>query len=141
MEEMTKHGHVGLAAMRAGVDRKTARKYMSGGKLPSELVEPRDWKTREDPFVEHWPEVEALLSESPGLEAKTLFELLVGKYEWSCPGSVDTNPSPRMARTGGSWSRRRGSSDEPSRLSTRRKSFDWLPQATGRWGRSRAIWS
>ena len=38
MEEMTKHGQVGLAAMRAGVDRKTARKYVGGGKLPSELV-------------------------------------------------------------------------------------------------------
>lgn len=81
MEEMTKHGRVGLAAMRAGVDRKTARKYVRGGKLPSELVEPRDWRTREDPFVEHWPEVEALLIESPALEAKTLFQILVEKYE------------------------------------------------------------
>jgi hypothetical protein len=81
MDEMTKHGRVGLAAMRAGVDRKTARKYLQGGKLPSELVAPRDWRTREDPFVEHWAEVEALLVESPGLEAKTLFELLLEKYE------------------------------------------------------------
>ena len=40
MDEMTKHGRIGLAAMRAGVDRKTARKYVFGGKLPSELVEP-----------------------------------------------------------------------------------------------------
>ncbi|HEY5553167.1 MAG TPA: IS21 family transposase [Opitutaceae bacterium] len=80
MEEMTKHGRVGLAAMRAGVDRKTARKYAQGGKLPSELVEARDWRTREDPFVEHWPELEALLSDSPGLEAKTLFASLVEKY-------------------------------------------------------------
>ena len=81
MDEMTKHGRIGLAAMRAGVDRKTARKYVFGGKLPSELVEPRDWRTREDPFLEHWPEVETLLVESPGLEAKTLFELLLEKYQ------------------------------------------------------------
>ena len=81
MDEMTKHGRIGLAAMRAGMDRKTARKYVQGGKLPSELEEMRDWRTREDPFVEHWPEVEAMLSESPGLEAKTLFELLVEKYQ------------------------------------------------------------
>ncbi len=80
MDEMTKHGLVGLAAMRAGMDRKTARKYTQGGDLPSQLVEPRDWRTREDAFVEHWPEVEALLSKSPALEAKTLFELLVEKY-------------------------------------------------------------
>ena len=81
MDEMTKHGRVGLAAMRAGMDRETARKYARGGKLPSELVEPRDWRTREDAFVEHWPELEALLAESPALEAKTLFDVLVEKYE------------------------------------------------------------
>jgi hypothetical protein len=79
MDEMTKHGRVGLAAMRAGMDRKTARKYVQGGKLPSEMVEPRGWRTREDPFVEDWPEVEDLLVKSPGLEAKTLFELLMEK--------------------------------------------------------------
>ena len=104
MEEMTKHGRVGLAAMRAGVDRKTARKYMSGGKLPSELVEPRDWQTREDPFVEHWPEVEALLSESPGLEAKTLFELLVGKYE----GRYDEGQLRTLQRRVKTWRAERG---------------------------------
>ena len=80
MEEMTKHGRIGLAAMRAGMDRKTARTYVQGGKLLSERVEPRGWRTREDPFVEHWPELEALLREAPALEAKTLFEVLVQKY-------------------------------------------------------------
>jgi len=80
MEEMTKHGKVGLAAMKAGMDRKTARKYVAAGKLPSEMTVPRDWRTREDPFAEHWPEVEALVRETPALEAKTLFEVLSAKY-------------------------------------------------------------
>jgi hypothetical protein len=80
MEEMTKHGKVGLAAMKAGMDRKTARKYVAAGKLPSEMAVPRDWRTREDPFAEHWPEVEALVRETPALEAKTLFEVLSAKY-------------------------------------------------------------
>ena len=80
MEEMTKHGKVGLAAMKAGMDRKTARKYVTAGKLPSEMTAARDWRTREDPFAEHWPEVEALVRETPALEAKTLFELLTTKY-------------------------------------------------------------
>jgi hypothetical protein len=80
MEEMTKHGGVGLAAMRAGMDRKTARKYVQGGKLPSELAAPRDWRTHEDAFLEHWPELEAKLSDAPALEAKTLFEMLLEKY-------------------------------------------------------------
>jgi hypothetical protein len=54
MEEMSKHGHIGQAAMKADMDRKTARKYVAGGKLPSELATTRDWRTRTDPFEEHW---------------------------------------------------------------------------------------
>ena len=80
MEEMTKHGRIGLAAMRAGMDRKTAGKYVRGGKLPSELVVPRDWRTREDAFAEHWPAMEAQLTDSPTLEAKTLFEVLLAQH-------------------------------------------------------------
>ncbi len=76
MEEMTKHGKLGQAAMKADMDRKTARKYVAAGKLPSEMKAPRDWRTRPDPFVEHWAEVQARLEETPELEAKTLFELL-----------------------------------------------------------------
>jgi hypothetical protein len=76
MEEMTKHGRIGVAAMKAGMDRKTARRYVAAGQLPSELRVPRDWRTRPDPFTEHWPEIEARLRTTPELEAKTLFDLL-----------------------------------------------------------------
>ena len=34
MEEMSKDGHVGQAAMKADMDRKTARRYVAAGKLP-----------------------------------------------------------------------------------------------------------
>lgn len=85
MEEMSKHGQIGQAAMKADMDRKTARKYVAAGKLPSEMVQPHDWRTRPDPFEEQWPEVEARLRNTPGLEAKTLFGLLQeqhpGRYE------------------------------------------------------------
>lgn len=84
MQEIEKHGKLGLAAVRAGMDRKTARKYVKLGRLPSELKEPRWWRTRANPFKEDWPWVEGLLRTSPGLEAKTLFEALQerrpGKY-------------------------------------------------------------
>jgi hypothetical protein len=76
MNEMTKHGQVGLAAVRAGMDRKTARKYVREGKLPSDLVEPRAWRTRADPFADDWAWVEEQLKASPTLEAKTLFDAL-----------------------------------------------------------------
>jgi transposase InsO family protein len=91
MEEMSKHGKKGLAAMKAGMDRKTAGKYVEAAELPSELVATRNWRTREDPFAEDWPEIEDLLRETPGLEAKTIFELLSerhpGQHE---PGQLRT---------------------------------------------------
>ena len=80
MEELSKHGRIGQAAMKADMDRKTARKYVARGKLPSEMGAPRDWRTRPDPFEEHWPEVEERLRATPELEAKTLFELLVERH-------------------------------------------------------------
>lgn len=91
MEEMAKHGKLGLAAMRAGMDRKTARKYVTTGKLPSEMAAPRTWRTRSDPFAEVWDGLAARLDLEPGLEAKTLFEVLCeehpGRYQ---PGQLRT---------------------------------------------------
>ena len=80
MQEKTKHGKVGKAAMKAGMDRKTARKYIKAGKLPSEMNKPHTWRTREDPFAEVWPKAEEKLKEIPELTAKELFEWLMGKY-------------------------------------------------------------
>jgi hypothetical protein len=56
--------------------RKTVWKYKQVGKLPSELKEPQEYRTRRDPFEEDWGEVEALLTKASELEAKTLFEWL-----------------------------------------------------------------
>jgi hypothetical protein len=91
MDEMARHGRVGVAAMRAGMDRKTASKYVREGALPSMLVKARDWRTRPDPFAEDWPELVARLQAAPELEAKTLFEHLLSqqpcRYE---PGQLRT---------------------------------------------------
>ena len=65
-----------IAASKAGMDAKTARKYLTARKTPSELQQERDWRTREDPFAEAWPLVRQQIEESPGLEARTLFEWL-----------------------------------------------------------------
>lgn len=80
MEELNKCGQIGRAALRAGMDRKTARKYLKAGKLPSELRGPRDWRTHVDAFEEHWTEVEQWLRDAPQLEAKTVFEQLMAKF-------------------------------------------------------------
>jgi len=63
-----------VSALKTGMDEKTARKYLRLGRLPSELKQPREWRTREDPFAEVWAEFEGKLELNPGLEAKTLFE-------------------------------------------------------------------
>ena len=80
MEEMSKHGQVGRAAMRSGMDRKTARKYVASGKLPSEQSVPRSWRTRPDPFVEDWPALAERLEAAPTLEGRALFEDLLKRY-------------------------------------------------------------
>jgi len=78
MEEMSRRGRVGMASMKAGMDRKTGRKYLKSGKLPSELRQPHTWRTRADPFELDWPDLVKRLEEAPELEAKSLFEHLMG---------------------------------------------------------------
>jgi len=65
-----------LAAAKAGMAPTTARRYLGLGRLPSELKKDRSWRTRGDPFSEVWGAVQKQIEESPGLEAKTLFEWL-----------------------------------------------------------------
>ena len=66
-----------VAALKVGIDPKTARKYIKKSKLPSECKELRDWRTRVDEFASVWPTLEAMLKNGPGLEAKTLLEWLI----------------------------------------------------------------
>ena len=73
------------SADKAGMDEKTARRYRKLGRLPSEVVPERVWRTREDPFAEVWSEVHSQLQEAPGLQAKTLLSWLQMKY----PGKFD----------------------------------------------------
>ena len=69
-----------IAAAKAGMDPTTARRYRSLERLPSELKKERPWRTRGDPFSEVWDAVQKQIEESPGLEAKTLFEWLQREY-------------------------------------------------------------
>jgi len=69
-----------IAAAKAGMDPTTARRYLGLERLPSELKKERQWRTREDPFGEVWSAIQGQIQESPGLEAKTLFEWLQREY-------------------------------------------------------------
>ena len=70
-----------MAAARAGLSRKTARKYLKSGKLPSQCQPERYWRTRSDPFESVWPEVEEILKRSPTVEATAVFEYLCRQQE------------------------------------------------------------
>jgi hypothetical protein len=77
MEEMSKHGKIGKAAMKAGMDRKTGRKYIRVQKLPSQMRKVRNYRTRKDPFEQDWDMIEKMLGEAPELEGKALFYWLL----------------------------------------------------------------
>jgi hypothetical protein len=70
-----------VAAARVGMDAKSARKYRRLGQLPSEVMcMDRNWRTHPDIFAAVWPELEAKLQLSPGLQAKTLFADLQRRF-------------------------------------------------------------
>jgi len=73
---MTTEGSQEIASSKAGMDAKTARKYRRQGRLPSEMPVAVHGRTRPDPFVEVWDEVQKLFEDNAGLEAKTVFEYL-----------------------------------------------------------------
>ena len=64
-------GSIGMSALKSGMDRKTARKYL---KHPERLGEPRparEWRTRVDPLAAIWQVAEPRLRVAPELEAKS----------------------------------------------------------------------
>lgn len=80
MKDYQASGEVGLAAMKAGMHRETAAKYVAARCGPTELAKPHDWRTRADPVEQLWPLAEAFLQDSPEIEAKALFEHLLAQH-------------------------------------------------------------
>jgi len=104
MKELRKQTPLVTAASRAGMSERTARKWRDSGKLPSESERQRDWRTREDPFEELWPEAEALLASDPGLQAKTVFEELQRRH----PGQLKPGQLRTLQRKFRDWRVRQG---------------------------------
>lgn len=80
MKLIQKEGDLTNAAAKAGMDRKTARKWRDSGKLPSQVKKERAGRTRKDPFADVWEEIRKKLDLNQGLEAKTLFLDLQRRY-------------------------------------------------------------
>ena len=67
------------AAARSGMSVRTARVYERRGKLPSQLKQPRTYRSRPNPFADDWPWLVALLEQDPALQGQTLFGLLCAR--------------------------------------------------------------
>src|ERR1700693_342134 len=78
MKELTRGEPLVRAAMRSGMSENTARRDWVEPGL-GRRREARGYRTRLDPFVGVWPEVEGLLERAPGLSARTIFEVLRGR--------------------------------------------------------------
>src|SRR3989441_12284184 len=94
MSERRKGNSQRVAAARAGMSERTARKYEQAGKVPSERKRPHDWQTRSHPFEEDRPRVVAQLERDPALHAATLFALLCEKH----PGRYPPTQGPTLPR-------------------------------------------
>ncbi len=80
-----------MSAMKAGMSRNTARKYLRQNDVMEQRPAPHTWRTRKDPLEAVWPQAEAMLREAPELEAKALFEHLAQSREGGLgPGLLRT---------------------------------------------------
>jgi hypothetical protein len=67
------------AAAKAGIDVKTARKYIKSEQLPSDIKKPYK-SNQQTVFSDHWNEIAKMLEASPRLQAKTILGYLLKKY-------------------------------------------------------------
>src|SRR5438309_2693994 len=80
MQERKKGMTQRVAAARAAIGERTARKYERAAALPSQLKRSHDWRTRPNPFEEDWQWVGSHLERDPALQGSTLFALLCERH-------------------------------------------------------------
>lgn len=104
MKKLKKHNQE-TAAAKAGMDVKTARKYIQSKQLPSEMKAAYKRSTPSI-FAGCWDEVAKMLAASPGLQAKTIMSYLVRKY----PNQYKQSQLRSLQRHIHDWRARHGSS-------------------------------
>lgn len=126
MKAYNDSGVQAYAAMKAGVDAKTARKYLQAGQGPQDLkIKTRPWRTQPDPLASIWPVAQRWLEETPELEAKMLFEHLLTEQPDIANGGVLRTFQRRVLR----WRREHGPAKEVCFAQVREPGqslqFDW----------------
>jgi hypothetical protein len=100
--------NISQSASKAGVDQKTASKYVNGAPGPDEERRARHWRTHQDIFGEVWLGIEETLFREPHLQAKVLFEQLLEQ----APGKFTRRQRRSFERRVRAWKRRYGSEPE-----------------------------
>lgn len=127
MKTYNQTGVLGQAAMKAGIDPKTARRYVKAGKGPQEMKPAHTWRTRADPVVAIWASAQRWLETTPELEAKMLFEHLLAQ---AAPAErVDGRALRTFQRRVTRWRRQHGPAKEVCFAQVREPGvslqFDW----------------
>lgn len=65
-----------MSAIKAGMSRNTAHKYLRQSNPREQRQVPHTWRTRTDPLEAIWSEAVSMLGQAAELEAKALFEHL-----------------------------------------------------------------
>ena len=110
MKTYNQSGVLGHAAMKAGVDPKTARRYIRAGQGPRDMKPVHTWRTRADPIAAMWPTAQRWLEETPELEAKMLFEHLLA--DTALAGEVDARALRTFQRRVTQWRHQHGPARE-----------------------------
>ena len=80
------------AAARAGMSVRTLRRYERRGQLPSQLQQPRTYRTRSNPFADDWSWIVSQLERDPALQGTTLFRNAAGTWQTRQAQGQDTIP-------------------------------------------------
>lgn len=87
-----------IAATKAGISERSARRIEKDPRLPSQKKRERHWRTRPDPLAQVWPRVEELLK-IEGIISVTIFETVQDEFgEEAVPDSVRRTLERRISR-------------------------------------------
>ncbi|HUD94610.1 MULTISPECIES: IS21 family transposase [Sphingobium] len=93
-----RHHPQAVAAAKAGISARSARRIEKDPRLPSQKKQARHWRTRADPLELFWPRVEELLK-IEGIIAVTIFETLQDEFgEDAVPDKIRRTLERRIAR-------------------------------------------
>jgi hypothetical protein len=108
------------AAARAGMSVRTVGTYERLGQLPSQLRQPRGYRTRSNPFAADWSWIAGQLDRDAALQATTLFAILCAQH----PGQYPASQLRTLQRQIAAWRAQHGPGQEVIFPQTHRPGVD-----------------